>query len=309
MNLALKYRPAKFDDVVGQVSVVKSLKKLVKERAQHAYLFTGPSGTGKTTLARIVLGELGVDEHNLREVDAATNTGIDAMREVAGPLVYAPVGGGKARGLIIDEAHALSKAAWDSLLKAVEEPPAHVFWCFCTTAPAKVPKTIQTRCAAYELTAIKGDTIFNLLVKVAEAERFPVSDEVLSLVADCALGSPRQALMFLAQVSEMTEAVDALPILRKISEESEPVVRLCRGLWRRELNWPKAMEILDGLEEEGAEGIRAVVLSWFTKAVRNPKSTSDEVKNGLAVLEAFSASYAPSTNLSPVLLSLGGLLL
>ena len=144
--LHIKWRPQKLNDVISHAFVVSSLKALLKEKeCPHSFLFTGPSGVGKTTLARIVASYL---EAAVLEIDAATNTGIDAMRAVQDMARYKAIDNEK-RVVIIDECHALSKQTWQSLLKIVEEPPAHLYWAFCTTEPDKVPATIKTRCVQY----------------------------------------------------------------------------------------------------------------------------------------------------------------
>ncbi len=126
--LHLKYRPKDFDEVVGQDAVVKSLQQAVKNNAGHTFLFTGLSGVGKTTLARITAATVGCVSSNLIEIDAATHTGVDDMRDVTFSLKYKPIGVGSVKVIIVDECHMLSKSAWNSLLKVLEEPPAWVYW-------------------------------------------------------------------------------------------------------------------------------------------------------------------------------------
>ncbi len=155
-DLAVKYRPQELSDVVGQDHMMPGLKALITKRNSHAGLFHGPSGCGKTTLARILAHGLDAGK-NITEVDAARNTGIDAMRQVADNAQYNAFGGGN-RAVIVDEAHGLSKQAWNSLLKAIEEPPKHLFWFFCTTEPAKVPQVIRTRCSLFEVKLVHKTT-------------------------------------------------------------------------------------------------------------------------------------------------------
>lgn len=298
-----KYRPRTFADVRGQDAVVKSLQRVVKANSHHALLFTGPSGTGKTTLARIAMAGFGCGELNLREVDAATHTGIEAMRAVTEGLHYAPMGGSKARGVIIDEAHALSKAAWQSLLKLVEEPPAFVYWAFCTTEPGKVPATIRTRCAAYELQALKPDDIFDLLEEVAAAEGLKVDEAVLALVADKSGGSPRQALVYLAQVGSCADAKEAATILRQAEEAGEPVLNLCRALAQGERDWKRLMALVAPLADENVEGVRIQVAAYFSKVVLGAKSR-DSAGKAMEVLDAFSDPYPAVTGCYPLLGSL-----
>jgi DNA polymerase-3 subunit gamma/tau len=144
-SLATKYRPETWEEVVGQDAVVKSMKVVVTKKSSKCFLLSGPSGCGKTTLARIAARSLGIKGGGaLREIDAASKTGVDDMRQVCVDLGYKVLGGGS-RGLIVDECHQLSKAAWNSLLKITEEPPPDTYWFFCTTEPSKVPVTIKRR--------------------------------------------------------------------------------------------------------------------------------------------------------------------
>ena len=160
----VKYRPQRLADVVGQKATVKSLEATLKAKSpSHCYLFAGPAGTGKTTLARIMAANFGCDVGNMIEVDAASNSGIDDMRGVTSTLRYNGFGDSPNKAIIIDECHGLSKQAWDSLLKSTEEPPPHVFFFFCSTNPAKVPAAMTTRCQTYHLSPVKYDDLMDLL--------------------------------------------------------------------------------------------------------------------------------------------------
>src|SRR5678815_3051590 len=143
MSLHTKYRPLTFDEVIGQDKVVADLRRVVRERRAKSFIFSGPSGVGKTTLARIVANAFAgymATVANIEEVPAADHTGVDAMRAVANRALYRALGDSPVKAIIVDEAHRLSGAAWDVLLKPIEEPPEHVYWMFCTTHPAKIPR-------------------------------------------------------------------------------------------------------------------------------------------------------------------------
>src|SRR3954468_13629704 len=148
-TLYRQYRPVDFSEVRGQEHVVEVLEKAIKnKKIAHAYLFSGGRGTGKTSVARILARELGVSDKDLYEMDAASNRGIDDIRELR-EGVYAMPFDSKYKFYIIDEAHMLTKEAWNAFLKTLEEPPAHAIFVLATTDRDKVPDTIQSRCEIY----------------------------------------------------------------------------------------------------------------------------------------------------------------
>lgn len=304
-TLITKYRPQTFDDVVGQDAAVRALRASVAKRSARAYLLTGPSGTGKTTLARIVAAELGCAPADLEEIDAATHTGVDDMRAVTAQQQYRPLGGG-VRALVIDECHMLSKSAWNSLLKILEEPPAHVAWFLCTTEPTKVPKTVVTRCLACELRPVASSVLEELLGGVADAEKMDADGQVLRLCARQADGSPRQALSNLAVCAAAKSAQEARELMRS-AEESAEAVDLARLLVKRG-RWSEAQELIGRLSEVSPESVRHVVRAYVSKVVMSAKS-EDQAGYGLEVLDAFSEPFHPSDGVAPLLLACGRLLL
>lgn len=300
----LKYRPDRWADVWGQDAVVGSLEASLKSKTRpHSFILTGPSGTGKTTLARIAAAELGVLPTNLMEIDAASNTGIDDMRAVLGPLRYKGFGDNPNKAIVVDEAHRLSKQAWDSLLKTVEEPPEHVFFFFCTTESGKIPKAIETRCAAYNLRPVKYEDIMDLLEYVAKKEKLDTPDRVLSLVAQSCDGSPRAALVMLAQVQDAKSEADAERILETSLEQKE-VIDLARDLVQGKLTWEKLTSTLKAMPEQPAETIRIILVAYLTSCLMGSKTDNSTLRL-LSMLDSFSRPYPPSDKLAPLLLSFG----
>lgn len=297
------YRPKTWDDVVGQEQVVASLSKVVAERRNRAFCFTGPSGCGKTTLARIIGNEVNAQ---IIEIDAASNSGVEAMRAITQNLGYSVLGGKKTKLVIVDEAHSLSKQAWQSLLKIVEEPPPHVWWAFCTTEAHKIPKTIKTRCASYELQRVDPDDLFNLLIEVAAAEKLDVDEDIIDLCASKADGSPRQALSFLAAVADCEDRSEAARVLKETSLDDGEVIEFCRLLLKRPA-WGKMMKALASLEGQSAEGIRRVVFAYFSKVAQGAKS-DDAAAAAVEILEAFSSVY-PDDAHGHLLISLANVIL
>jgi len=307
-SLHIKYRPTTLDEVVGQDHITKSLGQLFKKTVPHAFLFTGNAGCGKTTLARIVAAELGCTSSvsGLLEVDAATNTGVDAMRTVADGLQYQPLGKNKNKFIVVDEAHMLSKSAWNSLLKIVEEPPAHVYWAFCTTEPAKVPKTIRTRTHAYELRDVRRNDLMDLLKNVSKEEGIKLDKKSLDIIAKESDGSPRQALVYLSMAAKCKDPED-VAILIGSAEGTAEAIDLCRMLISGSMSWSKVLPILNSMKEQNAESIRLMVVNYTAKVLLG---TSDKKKaaNLLAILDAFSEPCNTSEKMAPILLAIGSLL-
>lgn len=304
--LHVKYRPTRLEDVLGQDRVTRAIEQTLTGKTATSFLFTGPSGCGKTTLARIVAARVGCDQP--REIDAASFTGVDAMRDVARLALFKPLGGG-ATAIIVDECHRLSGQAWDALLKIIEEPPEGVYWLFCTTVPEKVPKTIQTRCATFNLRELGADELAVLLDEVCGQEGVSPSPGIIDICAERADGSPRQALVFLAKVWECESRKDAAKLLQVADDaEDNPAILLCRALMNGE-PWEQLMAAVKSCKGMQAESVRIIVCAYFEKVAVGAKDENSK-KLGLAlmVLRAFAAPYPGHiSGLYPIVLSLGAI--
>lgn len=300
------YRPADWDSVLGQDPVVRGVRSALDGGTSRSFLLVGPSGSGKTTVARLIASHVGCEVHNRLDIDAATHTGIDAMRSVAADADYRGLGASDVKVIIVDEAHGLSKQAWQSLLKAVEEPPEHVYWIFCTTEPDKIPKTIQTRCACFEFRSVPVDTLIDLLESVVKDKGWKTSDKVLATIARNSDGSPRRALTLLAAAYKAKTSKQALDLFGS-ADESEEAVALARGLVRGELTWAKAMKLLTTISDKSPESIRLVVLNYLAAVARNAK-TDAQAGRALEMMDCFSEPYNLSERDAPLLLSLGRVL-
>lgn len=219
--IARKWRPATFDDVVGQEHVTRTLKNAITSgRVAHAYLFTGPRGVGKTTVARILAKSLNCAQAptiqpceacpacaeiaqgtsmDVIEIDGASNRGIDEIRNLRDSVRYAPVGG-KTKVYIIDEVHMLTTEAFNALLKTLEEPPPHVVFVFATTQPLKVPQTIVSRCQRFDFRRIATADIAARLAEICKGDGYKCEPAALALIAQQADGSMRDAQSMLEQV-------------------------------------------------------------------------------------------------------------
>jgi DNA polymerase-3 subunit gamma/tau len=264
--LALKYRPQTFDDVVGQSHVTTTLvNAILQDRVAHAMLFTGPRGTGKTTIARILAKAMNcttgptptpcnqckscteiIAGHcaDVFEIDGASNNSVDQIRDLRENVTYLPAAA-PYKIYIIDEVHMLSTAAFNALLKTLEEPPDHVMFIFATTEVHKIPATILSRCQRHDLGRIPLEAIFELLKKICRKEGFGVQDQGLELIALEADGSVRDALSLLDRILSATPE-------KTISYEM--VVNHLGVLDRRIMH-----ELSDALFEKNVSGLIALV--------------------------------------------------
>lgn len=200
LALYRKYRPQTFDDVVGQEHIVTLLQNAMKHnKVTHAYLFCGGRGTGKTTVARIFARDIGCHDEDIIELDAASNRGIDEVRELRDAVRTAPFSS-PYKVYIIDEAHMLTKEAANALLKTLEEPPAHVIFILATTDPEKLPATIVSRCQKVIFKQPDIATLANRLSHVAKSEGLLLEEEAAHLIASHGKGSYRDALGALEQM-------------------------------------------------------------------------------------------------------------
>ncbi len=199
-TLYRQYRPQAWSEVRGQEQVIETLKAEIKNgKTAHAYLFAGSRGTGKTTVARILAASLKVSEKDLYEMDAASNRGIDDIRMLR-EGVYATPFESEYKFYIIDEAHMLTRDAWNALLKTLEEPPAHAIFVLATTERDKVPETIQSRCEIHTFKQPSREVLAHTIIEVAKREGFTMERGAAELVALLAEGSFRDALSILQKV-------------------------------------------------------------------------------------------------------------
>lgn len=300
MTLHTLYRPQTFDEVLGQDAAVKSFKTAIKNNTCRAFLFFGPSGVGKTTLARIGAKQMGSTERDIQEINAAKFTGVDDMRTLTNSIEYRPFGENAFKSIILDEAHQLSKASWNSILKYLEEPPPWVGWFLCTTELNKVPETIKTRCARYELKPVAKQLLFELISSTAKLEKYKLSDGILELCAKEANGSPRQALVNLGVCSEARDRVEAAELLKSAAEGSR-AFDLAKALLEGR-GWPVIQRILTDLKDENPESVRQVVRDYITKVVLGT-DREDRAGPACEILDAFIGPFLSGDGISPVVLA------
>lgn len=271
MGIYQEVRPTTLDGIVGNEDLVDSLKGLAlnKERPQ-TYLFTGPSGTGKTTLARILAREFGANEMSIREVNSSNNRGIDTAREIISELEYVPSEG--ILVYIIDEVHKTTNEWQNAMLKVLEEPPEYVYFMLCTTEPSKLIAAVKNRCIELKTSLLGSAEMISLLRKINRDKKLGVMPALLEDIDAKSQGSPRLAINILEYLSSSSTPEGQEKLLAKWvggGDESPQTIELCRAVLNC-ANWRELAPLVKECQED-VEKIRHAVLGYMSSVLLGGK--------------------------------------
>ena len=264
-----KYRPVSLDELVGQPDAVNLIQQQVKnENLSHAYLFSGPRGVGKTSLARIIATTLGCDPvFDITEIDAASHNKVDDIRDLNDSINFIASSPGNKRVFILDEVHMLSNAASNAFLKTLEEPPAHVIFILATTEPDRVLETIKSRTTHIAFKRISNDEIVETLTKISKSEKIKISNEVLKYISNQSEGSLRDAINLFEQThntfGDKANIDDLYSILGKVSNAD--MLKIIESI-----NNQDTSEVLNILQSNYNKGLQPLdILSSLTGLFRS----------------------------------------
>lgn len=286
MELYKKYRPEKIEELVGQHKIIGQLVKYQKEpeKIPHTILLCGPSGCGKTTIARMIAKFLKCSKHDFTEINCADFRGIEFVRSIRTQMKTYPMKG-NFKVYLIDEVHKLTSDAQEAFLKLWEDTPDHVYFILATTDPAKLKKTVLTRCTEIKVQLLNDKDMRRLVSQIAEGESdgAAMHEEVLDAVVEAAEGSARKALVILEQVLNCDTEEEQLKAV-SASAHKEEAINLARTLFNPRATFADAAKILANLEDE-PENVRYLVLGYANSILLKGGALT---KKAAKIIEIFS---------------------
>jgi len=261
MSLYNKYRPRKFSEIVGNKEALVSLNGVLKKRMRpHVFLLKGPTGCGKTTLARIIAHKLGCKSNDINEVDAADFRGVDTVRTIRQNSKFKSMSGGN-RMWILDECHQMTRDAQTALLKLLEDTPDHVYIAMCTTDPSKLLPTLRGRCLEFEVGILHDREIYVLLKRIVDGEKEKLSKNVYKRIISASEGHPRNAVQILEQVLSVSSK-ERLAVAERAEDFETAIIDLCRICLKQNVTWIEVARVLRGLKGENPENVRRAIMGY-----------------------------------------------
>lgn len=274
MELYKKYRPSDFDEVVGNETVLSSIQnKLENGTLPHFMIFAGPPGCGKTTLSRILKEKLEVRDMDFVEINAADQNGVEVARAIAEKVVYKPLGKGKNRLWLFDEAHRLTPACLAAMLKILEDTPQHAYFIFATSEDKKLSDAIRSRATIYTMKPLDDKQMEHLLRSICRKERMRVPDKAIDKIIEVSMGQSRNALVALDSIKDLSEDKMNEAIERSAQQESKCFELLKALLWGRG-NWGDIAKILQNFEED-PEQTRRYLMTVCCNQLKDPAKSKN----------------------------------
>jgi DNA polymerase III gamma/tau subunit len=298
MELYKKYRPKKLKDIYGQDLVVKKIKAMTKKNDfPHTILFSGPSGCGKTTLAKIVAKRLKCHKTDYKEINAASERGVDDIRRIESRMHSMPLMG-PVRVWTIDECHMLTREAKSASFKILEDTPDHIYFILCTTDPQKLDRPMITRSTKLDIHPVDEVDMLDMLLNVIKKANLELGisdvdhETVMEKIIEHSDGSPRQALVLLDQIRNLENAKEMLDGIEE-SHIKATGIHIARALMNSRITWKKMRPLLTEVTTNEVEGVRLVILGYANAAMLKTK-TKSSLKRSLMIIDEFCDNFFDS---------------
>ena len=289
MELYKKYRPKTLQEVVGNETVVSTIQdKIDKNDLPHFIILTGPPGTGKTTIARIIKDALGIGDGDFKEINGAANNGVDFGRELGHEAGFKSLSGGK-RMWLIDEAHRLTSDCMSVLLKPLEDTPEHAYFIFATSVDKKISEALKSRATTWVMKPLPVDKLILLMKRIAKREHMTVPEETFAKIADIACGSSRTALVSLEKIKDLSPEKHSEAIKEAVRVETKAFELLGALMWNKG-GWKQITDVLNGLVDEEPEGIRRYLMKCAANQLLDPAKSKNH-GNALCLMDSFKHDF------------------